>query len=316
MLMILQRARRALIWLKNECIRPYYGLRMSKIGWNYLNRKSISTYLQYRSTAAPLTPERARVIRELESNGVAITTLEDLGFPPDLLEKLQAYTESLRPNASVNKKKTFWLKLWDTIPVLDFHNPFVSVCLSPGILDVVNGYLGLFSKFYYYSLHITKPVLPGEEPRNSQNWHRDPEDKKMCKFFIYLNDVDEASGPFMYVQGSNIGGKWRGLYPQRPPAGRYPPIGRIEEVVPKTDLRVCTGKAGTVIFADTSGFHKGGYATEKERIMFMAGYISKASPRGVFYTYGSDSMKNLSGMEEPARIAAMGNRVDATGEMH
>jgi len=308
--------KKTLIWIKNECIRPYYALRMSPGVWKRLNRAPIQAYARHRAKASPLTEEQARVIRELDEKGVAVTSLEGLGFPSDLLGRLQTYTEQIRPQATLNKKKTFWLKLWDTIPALDLDNPFVPVCLAPGILDVVNGYVGQFSKFFYYSLHVTLPVTAGEEPRNSQNWHRDPEDKKMCKFFIYLNDVDETSGPFMYVQKSNIGGRWRDLYPQRPPAGSYPPIGGVDAVVPKEDILVCTGKAGTVIFADTSGFHKGGYATAKERIMFMAGYITKASPRGVFYTYGPGCSEALAQMDEPARFAAMGHRIDPTGEMY
>ena len=135
----------------------------------------------------------------------------------------------------------------------------------------------------------------------------------MCKFFIYLNDVDETSGPFTYVKGSNLGGRWRNVYPQRPPMGSYPLAGAVDAVVSATDVRPCTGKAGTVIFADTSGLHKGGYATAKERIMFMAGFITSASQRGVFYTYGPDISEAMANMDEQARFAALGHRIDGTG---
>ena len=38
--------------------------------------------------------------------------------------------------------------------------------------------------------------------------------------------------------------------------------------VPKNDIRVCTGRAGTVVFCDTTTLHRGGYATKSERTMF------------------------------------------------
>lgn len=301
--------------MKNECLRPYYLFRMSAGVWSILNRRAIRAYERYcREKSFPKS--YTQIVQDLKTYGIAITSLEELGFSAEILERLQRYTDEKRPLATINAKKTFWLKLWETVPALDFSNPFVSVCLSTNILDVVNGYLGLFAKFYYYSLHVTLPMTPGEAPRNSQNWHRDPEDKRMCKFFIYLNDVDEKSGPFMYVQGSQFGGKWRSLYPQRPPAGRYADPGGVEAIVPPEDIRTCIGKAGTVIFADTSGLHKGGYATEHERVMFMAGYITHASPRGVFYTYGAGAIDELERINDPGRFAALGNRLDATGEMH
>jgi hypothetical protein len=40
---------------------------------------------------------------------------------------------------------------------------------------------------------------------------------------------------------------------------------------------VCTGKKGTIIFADTRGFHKGGEARTRDRLMYNAMYTSPAS---------------------------------------
>ena len=48
-------------------------------------------------------------------------------------------------------------------------------------------------------------------------------------------------------------------------------------VIPPEAIKTFTGKAGTMIFCDTSGLHQGGYATGKERIMSTFGYYSHAS---------------------------------------
>ena len=47
----------------------------------------------------------------------------------------------------------------------------------------------------------------------------------MCKVFIYLSDVDETAGPFIYVKGSAMRGTnpaYRTLFPQKKPLGSYP----------------------------------------------------------------------------------------------
>jgi hypothetical protein len=136
--------------------------------------------------------------------------------------------------------------------------------------------------FYYATLNITDPI--GEDPpRDSMLWHRDPEDKRMCKMFIYLTDVDENSGPFIYVKQSTYGRKYGSYLPQRPPKGYYPVEGAVEKKVEGNDITVCTGKAGTVVFADTSGLHKGGYAKLNKRVMFTAGYCTRVSRAKIQY---------------------------------
>ena len=96
----------------------------------------------------------------------------------------------------------------------------------------------------------------------------------MLKAFIYLSDVDESAGPFTYVIGSTYGKRYGRLFPQHPPLGSYPPEGAVEAAVSPEHVRVMTGQAGTVIFCDTTGIHRGGYATGRERLMFTAFYAA------------------------------------------
>ena len=128
-------------------------------------------------------------------------------------------------------------------------------------------------------------MYAGAAPIDSQRWHRDPEDKIVVKMFLYLNDVDEKTGPFMYVRGSHHLGKYKNLFPTAPPAGSYPPLGSVEEKISKGDINIKTGRAGTIIFCETSGLHKGGYATEKERLMFTAIYASKVATSPKVYKF-------------------------------
>mgnify|MGYP001592056124 CR=1 FL=1 len=260
-------------------IHPYAMIRHLYPVWFYIsNRASRKLYRQNR---VGLNPVCERIAREFKDRGIAFSHLDELFQGENMLAKLQKYTASLQEKAEVkNNGKKFLRFLWDAIPALDLENPYVQLAFHPNIHGIMNEYLGLWAKFYFFTLNVTVPVAEGAKPVQSQRWHRDSDDKKVAKFFIYLNDVDEGAGPFMAVLNSHYGGKWRYLFPQRPPHGsRAPASGRggVDASIPKEEIRVCTGRAGTVIFCDTTSLHKGGYATQSERIMFTGVFASSAS---------------------------------------
>ena len=162
----------------------------------------------------------------------------------------------------------------------------------------------MYSRLKYHDLAKTMPIAKDGKAVLSQKWHRDPEEKRICKVFIYLSDVDETSGPFTYAYKSTFRNKYGHLSPQKPPASTYPPDGYVEKNIPKEELREMTGKAGTMIFCDTSGLHKGGLATEKERIMYTAYYASWACKDATRYKLPSnweEARQNLS----PEQIFAL-----------
>jgi len=259
--------------------QSFFHLRAAYPVWYYiLNREGRRLWRDWRT---PLSGEEsARVAQELKHKGIAITHLQRL-FPDEqrLDDLFRSAAESHRA-AAVKTHKTFLRYLWDIEPELDWANPFVRLALDPVLLSVVNEYLGLAGRFYHLTLNATTPVQSYTAAAQSQRWHRDPEDKKMCKVFLYLNDVDETAGPFTYVRESAYGMRFGRAFPQRPPRGSYPDSAELERIIPPQAIVRCTGPAGTLIFCDTAGLHRGGYATAKERIMFTAGYRSAASVWG------------------------------------
>ena len=58
----------------------------------------------------------------------------------------------------------------------------------------------------------------------------------------------------------------------------YPSPEELSKVVPESEIRSAKGPRGTVIFCDTSGFHRGGFAKSKPRILSYQTYVSPASP--------------------------------------
>lgn len=154
-------------------------------------------------------------------------------------------------------------------------DPWLRLGTSPRLLDVANAYLGMWSKLEYVDVWYTPPAT-ADERRSSQRWHRDFNDRHLLKAFLYLVDVDEETGPFEYVPRSAPGGELEQLWPWRPLGENYPPEYELEQ---RIDGRAVTFIApkGTIIFCNTAGFHRGGFARSKPRVLATFTWDSPAS---------------------------------------
>ncbi|MDP3735409.1 MAG: hypothetical protein Q8R39_03210 [bacterium] len=279
------------------CGRRYYRTLSLPAMWRFRNRAAIRRY----RSAPPIVSDVGRaIIGELERTGIAVTRADALLGGKRVVE-LIAYARERwespavraraershdeRAGESTRAKSYFLVNLWEGPAVLDFAHPFTRFSLDEAILGTVAGYLGMWPKFRGWALEATVPMPTSRDRFASQRWHRDPEDQKLVKVFLYLNDVDEDAGPFTYVQFSHSGGKWRSLFAQEPPAGspKMPPD--ADNFIPSEDIRVCTGAAGTIVFCDTSGLHRGGFARERERLMYTSIYTPPGSFTPISYSY-------------------------------
>lgn len=154
---------------------------------------------------------------------------------------------------------------------------WVRLGISDSILEVVNTYRGMWTKLVAMDQWYTVPVGADGDRIASQNWHRDPEDLHVVKVFVYFSDVDEEAGPFQYIPGSPDGSRYGHLWPWKLEGGNYPPEEEIAELIPRSEHYTATGPRGTVIFCDTSGFHRGGFAKSKPRVMSYHTYVSPAA---------------------------------------
>jgi ectoine hydroxylase-related dioxygenase (phytanoyl-CoA dioxygenase family) len=147
------------------------------------------------------------------------------------------------------------------------------------MLDVVNTYLGLWSKLSYVDQWYTIPTQADAGRVASQRWHRDYNGRYLVKVFVYMTDVDEGSGPFEYVPQSHArGGRYAQVFPWEVfGEDLYPRAEELRRRVPPEAARTLTAPAGTVIFCDTTGFHRGGFATRSPRVMGVLNYVSQAS---------------------------------------
>ena len=156
-------------------------------------------------------------------------------------------------------------------------DPWFAACASRRMLDVANAYLHLWAKLSYVDLWYTAQQPASDERVASQNWHVDFDDKHLLKAFVYLSDVGTDHGPFEYVPGSQPGGRHHDVRPWVPMG-----YGRVDDAdvarsVPAEEIASFTGPKGTLILCNTSGLHRGGFATAGPRVLATATYCSPAS---------------------------------------
>jgi hypothetical protein len=260
----------------------YYPLRNSLLVYKYVvNFTSVIRWAVLNSKYKSLTSTVGkRIIGDLKSKGIAFTSLDELFPNENLLERMQRWVSANENQLRSKSKKKFVLSYFnrdDNIVELDLSNPFFNFYLSNKILYLVSSYLGYIPQFNYLLVEKTIPIEKDSQSTHSQNWHRDPEEKKTLKIFIYVNDVTSENGPFIYVKKSQPSSKglFSKLAPQKLPYGSYPEESLIASMVKEDDMVTAVGKAGTVIFCDTAGIHKGGLSFSGERIMATGFYPSK-----------------------------------------
>ena len=127
----------------------------------------------------------ARIVEDLRTSGVSITSLEAMGLEGvdalladayALVARYSAWTRSFQANGA------------DIVA----HDKIIRWGLSDRLLDIAENYLGAPVGYDGINVFFTKADGMEAGPRR---WHRDVEDRRMLKIALYLNDVDEDGGP-------------------------------------------------------------------------------------------------------------------------
>lgn len=152
----------------------------------------------------------------------------------------------------------------------DLNSVYLRFTLQPELIAIASAYLGLSARLR--AVHLWLNYATEDAPASTQLWHRDGDDFMNLKVFTYLTDVDSYHGPFAYVPGTQPLG-FRKMRPASSGFGRTTD-GEMRAVAPETNWKICTGPTGTMIFADTCGYHKGVKPLAGYRLMLMAHYVS------------------------------------------
>lgn len=255
--------------------------------WKYgFNLKSTMAYLLDHTEP---TGEAARILSELNQNGIAISSVDKLlpnsSLFGELCEQVDQLEQSFSPkleaarlaaNHDTESLKTFIFKLLGETPVLDPESVYARFALQPEILQIANAYFGMLTQLRYYNVWHT--LASQSRARESQLWHRDREDHLILKLFVYFDDVDEGAGPFTYAPGTHR----KGPIKQEPQTFMEKGVQRWQDeqmipIVPAEKWIKALGKKGDIVFADTRGCHKGGLARTKDRLLYTCLFTSPTS---------------------------------------
>lgn len=255
--------------------KPYFTIRNHPFIYKNVINKEFKYSL---SELTSLNSKQKHTVNKLQSNGIAVIDFTEL-FSQDEFNVLTSWIDLNEKNLVQRSKKKYLYSYYGTEDYskkLDLDNPFVRFYLSDTLLQIAIAYLGYIPSLY--EVYIEKTVPVGKSlPTQSQNWHRDPEEKKTLKIFLYMNDVTIESGPFTYILGSHPTSKSKisNLFPQNLPHGSYPDASEIKKIVDNKLQYQAIAPRGTLIFCDTAGIHKGGHAISDERVMSTGFYPSK-----------------------------------------
>lgn len=205
------------------------------------------------------------IVDALRKEGAFITSLEALSLPMN--EKLLEAVEAILPN---NPKAPAFPDQYvyhvNSAKIIE-NSEIFGWGLQDRLLDIAENYLEV--PVAYRGLFFQKDFA-NEQQVYTRLWHKDPEDHRLLKIAVYLNDVNAESGPFEYIpkhfnsQLSSLKGKLLFSDPE------------VAEVLDPSNWASCTGSAGTVIFFDSHHvFHRGKMPLKSNRDAIFFNYHSR-----------------------------------------
>ena len=245
--------------------------------------------------------EAERVAGLLSREGVAVTTAGDLfgsDVPANLVDLAAEFIASERVAVESDKYsrgiarevrfKQGTIKYQDQQRFNATH-PLLTTGLSDAVLGTMSRYAQQPLRFIAADLLYMPPNTATRAREWSHNWHRDPEDACTLKAFWYLTDVTQDAGPFEYVIGSHAGG-----HPELCAPGAYAPAGAVEGGNATRAVFICP--KDSIVFADTSGIHRGGYTRG----------VARCSAVWTFVPVGSGAARLFSLDGVPRNLSAAG----------
>jgi len=132
----------------------------------------------------------------------------------------------------------------------------------PGLLRLAADYIGCKPTISAIGLRWSFP--DAGTGTGLQAFHRDADDWRFIKVFVYLTDVDEECGPHVYVRGTHLevcGMRLKDYSDEE-----------ILKTYGKERIVSVTGPAGTAFTVNTHGIHKGMLPSGRPRLLLQVQY--------------------------------------------
>lgn len=206
---------------------------------------------------SPLGPDLDAVVKRLQNDGSAVLRGAISKRLIEALNNARCFNVSLLKNAEDQRFAAV------AAPLVSCPAA-IALAFHPVLEKVATAYMGAPTAVGGVNLRRSKLTsLPAAE---TLLFHSDKNQARFLKFFIYLTDVDTASGPFTYVRKShkNRFRGWDSKY-------RWEED-RIRQLYGKSSILEYLGNPGDVVVADTTGFHRGKRVETRERVMLTVNY--------------------------------------------
>jgi hypothetical protein len=153
--------------------------------------------------------------------------------------------------------------------------------LAQQYLPLATDYIGVVPFIANYSAWWS--FANPKQPVEAQMWHRDGDDMKFCKLFVYLTDVDGYCGPHTMLEGTHDIEYLKKVDLRTPKYFQWmfrtlrkdPEM--LSTVFHDAQERTMTGAAGTVFMEDTSAMHRGVVPMHENRLVAQILYTPSPS---------------------------------------
>ena len=133
---------------------------------------------------------------------------------------------------------------------------------NPAVLAAAAAALGAKPTISYMTAWWSLPSHG--EAEHAELYHRDYDDLRFLKLFLYLTDVDVESGPHAFVRGSHrvqcLSGRRRFSDEE------------VRAIFPAEDMLTLSGREGTAFLENTFGLHRGIPPISRARLIFQVLY--------------------------------------------
>jgi hypothetical protein len=229
----------------------------------------------------PKSTRVTQIVESVRKSGYCQIFLKDFLDTPEVEcifveagERKNALEKTIRTGVYSSKDNKDFLFRLSSVQGKNAPSKLWSISVDGFFREVANQYFTQKARITNIDYWVTPQGSPGDVPRSSQLWHRDYEDKRVLKIFVYFTDVDIDSGALSYIEKSHSSGDYGCYFPTKPPLGRTVSDSELELTVPLGLKKTFVAPRGTVLFVDTGGLHKGGYCPTRERFLFTATYTS------------------------------------------
>jgi len=225
----------------------------------------------------PISENSQRIASSLEHNGYYVfrPTKSSIKFATDMKEYLSYLRVTREKDGEVGELSNFlknpipgsfrYIFFEEDLPV----SPVLNLLYESGVLRGVSDYIGhpILRNINAWVSTCPNNYDNHDVSRSAQAYHFDNDNPTgWTKVFIYLTDVDEDTGPHVYVPNSHL------LLPEK-----LKRDGRFTDDEIHNGIAIgekLIGDAGTIIIADTLGMHKGMQVKKGIRIIFQLEFVT------------------------------------------